>query len=96
MIIQNTANCSEEHLQSDERREILCLLPLFVGETIDEDREIYFFRLLKEEFSHVNLVKELKQFYTWILDNPDKYDHLNPKFHTRFRKWCERVNKNLW
>jgi len=80
----------------DDVSKILRMMSLFIAEPIDKDMERDYFGLLEIEFPRVNLLKELRKFYAWILDNPDRYDRSNPKFHIRFRKWCKRVDNNIF
>ena len=79
-----------------EMDKILRMISLFIASPIDIDREKTFFEILEMEYPQVNLLKELRQFYVWTLDNPDRYDRMNPKFHIRFRKWCMRVSEKTF
>lgn len=73
--------------------EILSLLPVFMDTPVDDKQETFYFNSLSIDYPEVDILQSLKDFFVWILDNPDKYDKQHPSFHRRFRKWCERAGE---
>lgn len=73
--------------------EFITLLPAFMDSPADDVQERLYFDCLCRDFPTVDILESLKDFLVWILDNPDRYVRIDPSFHRRFRKWCERASQ---
>jgi len=75
---------------TEDERAVLNQLKSINSYPYDFTKDLAFIRELSVDYPTVDLLKESKNYATWLMDNPIKKKS-NPRL--QFRKWCDKANK---
>jgi hypothetical protein len=89
--MKENLNVEQLSLFNDENKErveniLNYIVSNFEGYNLMKEKDMKFYASIITDFPNTNIEDELKQFYAWTLDNPEKVKN---NFRSKFRSWLK-------